>query len=52
VVFVKKKLGWFDKVSRDDAAEFNAKYAQRKTAKAKNSVSKETLNDTVRRFLF
>ena len=35
IVFAKKKLGWFDKVRRDDAAEFNAKYAERQKAKAK-----------------
>ncbi len=30
LIFAKKKLGWFDKVRKDDAALFNAKLAQRK----------------------
>ena len=33
LVFAKKKLNWFDKIKKDDAAEFNAKIAQRKQAK-------------------
>ncbi|WP_316608668.1 type II CAAX endopeptidase family protein [uncultured Ruminococcus sp.] len=29
LVFAKKKLGWFDKVKKDDAAQFNAKISRR-----------------------
>ena len=35
MIFASKKLGWFSKVKKDDAAEFNAKIEARNQAKAK-----------------
>ena len=34
IIYADKKLGWFDHIIKDDAAEFNAKYEERKAERA------------------